>query len=303
MANNLGTLTPSLVAQRTLDFLKEMFPPVLRLFINFTNQPVLYNGTITSRIPGATAAYSAVAGYAPPDVTDVDVPVVVNQFKAASVAFTSAQMSSTNRDLVNEHAAGLANSLGADLLDVLCALFVNANFANNTPEDAVNYDDATLRAIRKELNGRKAPNFGRVGIVNSDAFEALSGDSLVTTIDSNRNAHDDYQLAPMILRARGFEIIEYPQLPANAQGLNGFFMAPGALVGATGIPMDANMPGLWDSVPNVAAVTPVTDEDTGITLLQRLHKNKDGGIQMDVAWMFGFAKGNTACGELVQEVP
>jgi hypothetical protein len=125
----------------------------------------------------------------------------------------------------------------------------------------------------------------------------------VTNIQSNPDANSDYQLAPPRLRARGFEILEYPQLPANAQGLNGAFLAPGALVGATGVPVDSNMPGMWDDVPNVVAVEVVTDEDTSISLLQRLHKSKDGGMQMDLAWLFGFAKGNAACAELVQEVP
>jgi hypothetical protein len=306
MANALGTLASSLVAQRTLDYLKEMFPPVLRMFIDFTPQQVLLNQSITTRIPGASAAYSAVGGYVAPDVTDTDVPVTATNFKAASVAFTAAQMSSTNRDLVNEHAAALANSLGQDLLDQLCAIFINANYplaSLRTLEDAVNYDDVTLRGIRKKLNVRKAPALGRLGILNSDAFEALSGDDLVTKIDTNANSQDDYALAPMILRARGFTIIEYPQLPANAIDLNGIFMTAGGVVGAVGVPADANAPGMFDNVPNVAAVEVVTDEDTGLSLLQRLHKNSNGGIQMDLAWVFGFAKGNTNCVELVTEAP
>ncbi len=304
MVNTLGTLAPSLVAQRTLDYLKEMFPPVLRLFINFTPQQVLLNQSINTRIPGATAAYDASTGYTAPDVTDVDVPVTATNFKAASVKFTAAEMSSTNRDLVNEHAAALANSLGADLIDQLCALFVDANYplaSLRTSEDAVGYDDVTLRGIRKKMNSRKVPSLGRLAIINSDAFEALSGDSLVTTIDSNANAHDDYALAPMRLRARGFEIIEYPQLPANAIDLNGVFLAPGGIVGAVGVPADANAAGMFDGVPNVAQVEVVTDPDTGLSVLMRLHKNSNGGIQMDLAWVFGFAKGNTNLVELVTE--
>jgi len=305
MSNSLGTLAPSLVAQRTLDYLKEMFPPALRMFFNFTDQRVLLGQTITSRIPGASNAYDATNGYSAPGVTDVDVPVTVNNFKATSIAFTAAQLSSTNRDLVNEHASGAANKLGEDLLDVMCALFVNANYALSslsTQEDATGYDDVTLRALRKKMNVRKVPTLGRLGIVNSDAFEALSGDSKITTIDSNPNAHEDYQLAPMRLRARGFEIIEYPQLPANSIDLNGVFMAPGAVVGAVGVPADANAPGMFTNVPNVASIEYVTDEDTGLSLIQRLHKTSNGGIQMDLAWIFGFAKGNPQLAELVREV-
>lgn len=306
MSNTLGTLTPNLVAQRTLDYLKEMFPPALRMFFNFTSEPVLLGQTITSRIPGASAAYDATAGYSAPGVTDTDVPVVINNFKATSIAFTAAEMSKTHRDLVNEHAAGAANKLGEDLMDVLFALFINANYplaSLRTNEDAVGYDDDTLIGIRKKLNLRKAPTLGRIGIVNSDAFAALLGDTRVATLDTNPDAGSDYSLSPMQLRRkRGFDaIVEYPQMPANAISLNGVFLAPGAVVGATGVPADSNAEGMFPQAPNVAAVEYVTDPDTGISLIQRLHKTSNGGIQMDLAWLFGFAKGNTNCAELVTE--
>jgi hypothetical protein len=305
MSNSLGTLAPSLVAQRTLDYLKEMFPPVLRMFMNFTDQRVLLNQSIITRIPGASAAYDATGGYTAPDLTDSDVSVAANQFQATSIAFTAAEMSSTNRDFVNEHAAGAANKLGEKILDVMCALFINANYPLSslaTEEDATGYDDVTLRGIRKKMNLRKVPTIGRLGIVNSDAFEALSGDSKITTIDSNPNAHEDFQVAPMRLRARGFEIIEYPQLPANSIDLNGVFMAPGAVIGVAGVPADANAPGMFTNVPNVAAIEYVTDPDTGMSLIQRMHKTSNGGIQMDLALLFGFAKGNPQLAELVREV-
>lgn len=301
MANTLGTLAPSLVAQRTLDYLKVMFPAAFRLFIDFTPQQVYYNGTIKTRIPGSTAAYDAAAGYAAPDVTDVDVSITVDKFKAASVKFTSAEMSSTNRDLVNEHAAMLANQLGKQLIADMFALFLEASFTNVTDKDAVDYDDATLRAIRKALSARNVADFGRLGIVNGDAFEALQGDALVTTQLSNPAAQEGFQMAPSIIRARGFEIMEFPTLPANGENLNGIFMAPGALVGAVGVPVDANAPGMFDAAPNVVGIEYVTDEDTGLSLIQRLHKNSNGGVQMDVAWIYGFKKGNAACAQLVQE--
>lgn len=302
MANTLGTLAPDIVAQRTLDFLKEMFPPVLRMFVDFTPQEVKLNQSILTRIPTVAAAYDASSGYTAGDVSDTDVTVTASNFKAASLKFSATEMSKTSRDLVDEHAIGLANSLGEDLLDVMVALFVNANYSNRTVETAVNYDDGTLRAIRKALNVRKVPQMGRLGIINSDAFEALSGDTLITTQDSNPRAQQDFSAAPMSLRARGFDIIEYPQLPANAEQLNGVFLSPGAMIGAVGIPADSNAEGMFPGAPNVASVRPVTDPDTGLTVLQRMHKTANGGIQMDLAWVFGFAVGNGTLGQLVQEV-
>ncbi len=302
MSNTLGTLAPSLVAQRTLDYLKQMFPPVLRMFIDFTPQRVMLGQTITTRVPGATDAYNVeTAGYVAPDLTDLDVPVVTNRFRATSMKFTTAEMSSSNRDFVNEHAAGMANKLGSELIAHLCSLFVTANYpfaSLRTTIASASFADATLRGIRKKLNNRSAGQLGRIGIVNSDVFEALSGDARVVTLDSNPNAHEDFATANSSLRMRGFDIFEFPALPNNSVAVNGVFLAPGAVIGAVGVPMDSNAPGMFPGVPNVVAVDYVTDEDTGLSLIQRLHKDSHGGIQMDLAWIYGVAKGNTNCAEI-----
>jgi hypothetical protein len=303
MPNVLGALAPSLVAQRTLDYLKQMFPPALRMFVDFSEQRVQLNQSVTTRIPGASNAYNVqTAGYVAPDITDVDVPVTVNRFFATSIAFSTVELSSTNRDLINEHAAAAANKLGSELIAHMCSLFVTANYpfaSLRTIKASASYDDATIRGIRKKLNSRSAPQFARLGIVNSDAFEALSGDSRVVTLDTNPNAHEDFALNPPVLKMRGFDVMEFPSLPANSVAVNGVFLAPGAVIGAVGVPTDANADGMFPGAPSVVGIEYVTDPDTGLSLIQRLHKNAQGGIQMDLAWIYGFSKGNTNCAEIV----
>lgn len=294
MANVLGTLSASLVTMRVIDYLKEMFPPALRMFINFSDQRALLNQGIIGRIPGASAAYDAAGGYTPQDVTDTDVTVTADKFKATSIKFTPAEMSQTSRDLVDEHAAAAANILGAQLMDDLFGILLTAAFANETAELAANYDDDTVRAIRKAFVSRKVPMVGAIGIINADAWEALTGDSMVMTMDSNPAAGELFQLAPNRLRQRGFEIFEYAQLPANGETLNGVFLSPGGIVGATGIPRDANEAGFWDDAPANALVRPQTDPDSGITLLERRTRGTDGSAQMDLAWIYGFAAGDPA---------
>lgn len=303
MSNDLGTLSPSLVTMRVIDYLKEMFPPILRMYIGFSDQRALLNQTITGRIPGASAVYNAATGYTPQDVTDTDVPVTADKFKATSIKFTPAEMSSTNRNLVDEHAAAAANVLGAQLMDDFFAIVLAAAFPNSTAEDAANYDDDTVRAIRKAFVNRKVPMMGALGVVNADAWEALTGDAPVMTVDTNPAAQEMFQLGLNRTRQRGFEIFEYPQLPANGESLNGVFLSPGGIVGATGIPRDANEAGFWDDAPANALVRPQTDPDTGITLLERRVRGSDGSAQMDLAWIYGFAKGDPARVQRVVEAP
>jgi hypothetical protein len=301
MPNALQTLSGALVAQRTLDYLKEMFPPALRLFVDFTDQRVLLNQAINTRIPGVSAAYDASTGYSPKDVTDVAASVTADKFKAVSAKFSPTELSSTARDLVDEHAVALANRLGEALMDDLFGIVLAAAYTDATSEDAANYDSETIRGIRKKMSIRKVPTAGRLGVINADAFATLTGDARVVTLDSNPEAHNQFSNAPAMIRMGGFDIMEYAQLPANAHDLNGVFMAPGAILGAVGIPRDANEAGYWDDVPANALVVPVTDADTGLTLLSRRTRHADGSAQLDLAWIYGFAKGNPALLERVTE--
>lgn len=279
---------------RVIDYLKEMFPPALRLFVQFTDQRVLLNQSITTRIPGAAAAYDASSGYTSQDVTDTDKSVTVSNFYATSIKFTVAEMSKTNRDLVEEHAAAAANNLGAQLMDHLFGTILAAAFSNTFVEAVANWDDDTLRNARKRFANRKVPPFGRIGICNADAYEALTGDSVVLTADTNPQAREMFEFGPTRHRQRGFDMFEYAQLPTNSENLCGVFMAPGALIGAVGIPADANEDGFWDDAPKNALVRPQTDPDTGITLLERRTRNADGSAQLDLAWIYGFAAGDPA---------
>lgn len=292
MANTLGTGAGAIIALRTIDYLKEMFPPALRAFVNFSDQRIKKGQALTTRTVAVGAAYDASSGYSATDVTDTDKSVTASNFKAVTSKFTPNELSSTDRDLIDEHASAMANELGKDFWDVLCALVVNANFSNNNTETNANYDDDTIRKQRRLLNARNVGLRNRIGIVNSDAWEALTGDSTVITTDSNPAAHEQFSLAPMSMRQRGFEIFEYPNLPTNSENLNGFFMAPGAIIGATGIPKDANEEGFWEDVPRNASVVPRTDPDTGITLLERRTRHEDGSASLDLAWVFGLAAGD-----------
>jgi hypothetical protein len=294
MANSLGTLSAAIIAHRTIDYLKEMFPPILRLFLDFTDQRVKFNQSLTTRIPGASAAYDASTGYTAQDVTDTDKSVTANEFRATSLKFTVAEMSKTGRNLVDEHAVAAANSLGKDLMDKFFAKITIAAFANETHEQNANYDDDTIRAMRRALGDRDNPLFGRVGILNSAAWEALTGSSSVMTLDSNPAAHDQFRTAPAHFQMHGFDLFEYPAMPTNSEDLNGVFMTPGALIGVTGVPRDANEAGFPSAAPATALVTVETDPDTGISLLTRESRLQNGDFQVDLAWIFGFAAGDPA---------
>jgi len=306
MANTLGTKVGTLIAQRTIDYLREMLPPALRYYVDFGNEGAVYNQTTTARIPAVGAAYDASSGYSAPDVTDTDRSVQVNKWKSASFAFTVAELNGTTRNLVEEHAPLLANTLATAFLADLAAVFVTAAGYNDTEEAATAYDKDTVRAARKRLNVAKAPPTGRVAFINADAYEALTGDARVVSIDNNPSAHNQFVEAPSRLRVGGFDVQEYPNLPDNSQDMNGVFMAPGAVIGVTGIPNDANLADFPSDAPATAMVrriaAPMSEDSLiNIPLLLRETKTQAGGFQMDLTMIYGFAKGQTACGERIVE--
>ena len=302
MANTLGTLSGTIIANRVIDYLAEMFPPVLRMFLNFTDQRAKLSQSLTTRIPGAPAAYDASAGYTAQDVTDTDKSVTADQFRATSLKFTVTEMSKTNRNLLDEHAAAAANSLGKDLLDNFFAKITIAAFANEFHELSTAYDDDTVRLARKKLGNRDNPPFGRMGILNADAWEALTGSANVVTLDSNPAAHEQFTTAPSSMRMHGFDLFEYAQMPDNSESLNGVYMTPGALVGVTGVPTDANEAGFPSAAPQTALVQVESDPDTGISLLSRESRLQNGDFQVDLAWIFGFAAGDPARLERTQNL-
>ena len=308
MANSLGTTLGDNISQSVLDHLVEAMPPLMRFYMGFSDQRAHKDETIKTRIPSVTAAYDASSGYSAKDVTGTDVSVTASNFKATSASFSPAEMSSTNRDLIAEFAAPLASALAEGLLDDFYAIITASAFTNSNVKVAADMDSDTCRLIRKKLSARKAPLIGRLGVLNGDAYEALTGDPLVNSIDSNPAAHDVVSLAPASIVHAGATWFEAPNLPNNSEALNGFVMAPGAIVGATGVPRDANEDGLvgWEDVPRNAAVRVVSDLDedgqgTGISVLERRTRKEDGSAQIDYAWIYGFAAGNAALLERVTE--
>lgn len=302
MANALGTKVTTILALRTIDYLREMLPAALKYYVDFGNQNAVYNQSTTAHIPAIGAAYDASSGYSAPDVTDTARTVQVNKWKAASAAFSVAELNGTPRSLVEEHAPLLANTLATALLADLVAVLVDADY-NSTTVAGASHDYDTVRGARKRLNVAKAPTVGRMALMNADSFEALTGDSRIETTDTNPSAHNQFVEAPSRLRAAGFDIQEFPNMPGNSEELESVYIAPGAVMGVTGLPNDSNLADFPSDAPANAKVSRIMPADepgvAGIPLLLREWRKGDGGYQVDLTAIWGFAKGQTACGEII----
>jgi hypothetical protein len=85
------------------------------------------------------------------ETDDTDASVVLNQLVEAKYSYTAAEVASTSRDLVVEHAEALAVAIGNSIADALAALITETNFgataATQTVKAAASTDFTTLAAI------------------------------------------------------------------------------------------------------------------------------------------------------------
>lgn len=297
VANALGTLSPTIVTQSTIQFLKKKFPALFSIATDFSAQAVLLNQTVTTRVVTPPPVHDFVApnaggtGYVATDAaTTTDIPVSITKHKYASLSFSDTEFASTDRDLPGEQKEALAYSLGRQAMFDLCALLTPTNFANQYAIlAAINASKHTIGQMRKTLMKVGADFSNPFGLINSDVFGALTEDATINSLISYGKASSapEESGGPGNIRGlNGFgSIVEYPELnPAN--GLLGYFGAKEGLLMAARVP---NIPNI--QVPGI--ITNVQDTDSGLTLQWREWYDMAGQHNITITWMYGMALGVT----------
>src|SRR5262249_22239718 len=131
---NLGTIAGTLVTQRTLELLKNIFPMLSRFTTDFSDQPATFNQVIMTRtvtLP-PVITYSTATGWADASAQTTDVPVTLNNHKGIPITFGENLLASTMRQLFGEFAEASSYQLGKALVDDLYSRLTDANFTNNT---------------------------------------------------------------------------------------------------------------------------------------------------------------------------
>lgn len=190
--NQLGTLSGTLVLQRTLELFTYQYPELLSVFTDFSDAPALYNQTETTRIlvKPAVQTYNPALGtdgrpigwaVSSPAVSS-DVPVTLNQHVGIPIVFGQDILAATARQLFSEVAPGATTALGGYFVDMLTALMTAANFpayaANSFTGGATTSGSAACTctstvgmAVGQLITGAGIPAKARIGgIQSSTAF-------------------------------------------------------------------------------------------------------------------------------------
>lgn len=286
MSNTLGSLNAALIAQRGLELLVTDYPLIGSIVSDFSNEPVHYNQTITTRIPnvGAVQDYSAATGYIPSDASSTDVSVTLDKYKHATFALNDAEFSATDRGLIEDYAKSFSEKLGSQVMADIAAIWTSGNYTNATTQAVSGANRASvILAPKKELSKRNVRG-DLFGVFNSDLYFELFKDDSVVNFEFKGVGIGESKL-PVI---HGVAIAEYTDLP-TAQNLVGVVGRKDAIVFASRVPSDAG----FADLPSVGRISTVTHPTCGLSVQVREHYDMaKGNRQVTYAIIYGVAKGN-----------
>lgn len=296
-ANTLGTLTGTLVTQRSLQLLKFTFPVLDRITTDFSPENVMYGQTLATRtrsIP-AVGTYDTTNGYVTTGATTTDVNVTMNNHPFVAIQFNANELASTRRLLFGEQEEGIHYALGKNIVDGVYALITAGNFANGTVQAIAGFGRPTLINMGRNLIKRGVPMMNRTAILYSDFFAQLATDPAIVTLAAfqDKSIIEGYQLPDVA----GFKVVDAPNFgvgaPTPVANLYGAAFTPDALVLVTRTPND--YADVFPGATGGGVTSVVTNPDTGLSVMLTEYVDHKLGIAvMRVAIMWGAAVGQAA---------
>lgn len=290
--SNLGTMSGTLVLQRTLELFKYELPILQSIFTDFSDAQGLFNQTEMTRIivRPAVQTYSATLGAdgrpqgwnTVSTAQTTDVPITLNKHVGVPIVFGQDILSTTVRRLFDEQAAAANYALALYFVGQIMALITPANFnsyaavtaadSNGIVKVPVAYATyvkalkdfafSSLSTIDTILTPNEVPKSNRSVLLSSPYHGALRNDPTLNLFWAGSQDPELIKLG-RIPQLAGFTPFEAPYLPST-NNLVGFAYHKAALVVKTRLPQDF-VQALGVMVPG--SVTTVTDPDTGISVL------------------------------------
>lgn len=293
--NTLGTLAASsVIIQEALDLVFTVRPILNEISLDLKAKAVKQGQVVKSRIFSVPAVGNF--GDAAAAKVDTDVPVTIDQMKQIMHTFTFAELNQTDRELVRETALPVAIALANHMVDAVAALWLEANFANETVL-ANGWDYEHLVTVRQALQTRGTPEgMPRFYIGNAAVYSELLQDPMVVAAQNNPD-NAGAIASGKLSRAAGFGLGEYPAMP-NTNNLVGFAGTKDSVVLATRIPSDPRE--LLPNAPYPGILTPITHERTGLTVLLNEYIDQATlAATTRLIWAYGVGVGNANNGERI----
>ena len=283
MANTLGGINLAQIAQQTLETLSAEMPVVSAFTTDFSSDVADVGESVSTRVATAVSAGAATSGYSSSDVTSTAKTITLNKHKHITAKFTDLEVAKGGLDMLERTFVRPAvHAVVNAMMDDLLALVVNATYSNNTVVTAANFGADDVATLAGDLTTLNVPRSPRSMVIKPAYYAALAKDNAIQASYAfgNPGAIQDNNIP----RVHGFDVLEYSDIPANSENLEGFVCGKEALIIAGRQPA---LPENW-----AGAVESVQDPDTGITLqLRNWYEGKDGAQYITATLIYGVAAG------------
>lgn len=314
--DNLGTLTGTLVIQRTLELFRINYPLFKSVYTDFSDQPAYKGQTIATRIiskPSVQTYTKTLGADGRPGgwdtasaATTTDATTSIDEHVGVPMVFSSDTLAATPRRLFDEQAPAMSYALSAYFVAKIYALMTAARFngyaavsGTKVPVAYATYAKGVgdfARSAAVELNAifnrNEVPLHERALLLNPDYFAALGKDPSLTTFwAAQRNP--EIITEGELPRMSKFVPIEAPDFPASADRV-GFALQKNAIIALARIPTDYTQALPGASYGNVSMVT---DPETGLTVMLVQYVNHTAGYaEMRMETMIGAGVGDKRAG-------
>ena len=286
MANTLNGINLSQIAAYTLETLSAEMPVVSAFTTDFSSDVADVGESVSTRVASAVSAGDATTGYSATDVTSTAKTITLNKHKHFTAKFTDLEIAKGGLDMLERTFVRPAvHSVVNAMMDDLLALVVNATYSNSTTVTAANFGADDVATLAGDLTTLNVPRSPRSMVIKPAYYAALAKDNAIQASYAygTPSAIRDNSIPSV----HGFDVLEYSDIPANSENLEGFVCGKEALIIAGRQPA---LPENW-----AGAVESVQDPDTGITLqLRNWYEGKDGAQYITATLIYGVAAGTNS---------
>jgi hypothetical protein len=296
MANVFTNMTNTILANLALEaFVKKLAP--LNVFANnFSAEAVQRGDKVKVAYVGAQSAATDFAGsYTVQAASAEGKDITINKRKYVSWGLTTEELATQPQLSLERFARQKGNALAYAVLQDIWSVITNANYGSTGYTQgsggdeivvtAANFDSTEVSNLREMCGTDNWPEEERALILNPAYTAALLNDADV--IGDGGVDMQNVIREGVVGRLMGFNIYESTAIPANGQNLVGFAANPDGIL----VAMRSLIP--EEGVSNRPMVMPVTDGQSGITIVMREWFDPDNDQTKRVLEAnYGYAVGN-----------
>lgn len=302
MSQTLGTLSGTIVLQRALELTFTKYPLLRTISLGCKDldgkaATALLNQAVTSRILSMPTVNDFGTGAG--ELAYTDVTCTLANKKEVHVAFALGEYSSTDRDLIDEQALPMSETLAKYIIKQVAGKWLAANFTATPITVASGWTRSnTLLAIKAALDDAGVPDQKRFLVANTSLYIELLKDPIIVAASSNSangNAISTGVLPPI----DGISVLQYPGLSTitalTAQNTIGFAGTPDSTVYLARAPKDPRE--LAPNLPFPGVYGYVSDAKSGFQVAVQQWINPDTlTVNNRLVWLDGYSVGNAANG-------